>query len=214
MHVYGSRCHELSYILPHAVCVCVVPRHDIATQPPPPPGNKRAVAPIHVSTVTRMEWQGIAAATSAASSPHTASLVLLYTTGSGKPCSLKPAAPLGVCWCFTGMSMPSANNTLSGWAEIQYSSAFYTPTLQTVCAWAQRQKKCLTAATKITIIAAQIKKNVFNIFKKLLPDTDLSTLRPTPWTLNCVGYSLRIGCPFPARQWYYVRIPQASWRLA
>lgn len=136
VHVYGSRCHELSYILPHA-SVCVVPRRNIVTQPRRP--VTRAVAPIHVSTVTRMEWQGIAAATSAASSPMRPRWS--WTPQAQKsPAVLKPAATLGVWWCFTGMSMPSANNTLSGWAEIQYSAAFYTPTLQTVCAWAQRQK--------------------------------------------------------------------------
>lgn len=57
-----------SHISFHMQCVCrAETRHRHAAAPP---GNKRAVAPIHVSTVTRMEWQGIAAATSAASSPH------------------------------------------------------------------------------------------------------------------------------------------------
>lgn len=76
---YGSQCHDLSCIHPHAACE---PRRAA------PPGNKRAAAPIHVSAVTRMEWQGIAAATSAASSPH-ALAGAVSAPGSEKACSFE-----------------------------------------------------------------------------------------------------------------------------
>lgn len=53
-----------------------------------PSGNKRAVAPIHVSTVTRMEWQGIAAATSATSSLHSHASAVAHQAEK-KPCSFE-----------------------------------------------------------------------------------------------------------------------------
>lgn len=115
---------------------CVATRHRQAAAPP---GNKRAVAPIHVSTVTRMEWHGIAAATSAASSLHGIASALVHQAQK-KPAVLNAAATLGVWWCFTGMTMPSANNTLSGRAEIQYSAAFAPPHWNCVCLSTETKK--------------------------------------------------------------------------
>lgn len=133
-----------------------------------PPGNKRTVAPIGVSTVTRMEWQGIAAATSAASSLHGLAGAAV-DRAQKNPAVLKAAATLGVWWCFTGMTMPSTNNTLSGWAEIQYSAAFTPPRWN--CVLEHRDKKCLTAAVKITFRAVQNEEKCviylfYFIFKK------------------------------------------------
>lgn len=82
-----------SHISIHTQCVgCAATRHRDAAAPP---GNKRAVAPIHVSTVTRMEWQGIAAAASAASSLHGLAGAVAHQAQK-RPAVLKAAATRGV----------------------------------------------------------------------------------------------------------------------
>lgn len=128
-----------------------------------PPGNRRAAAPIHVSTVTQMDWQGIP--TSVTSLLH-----ILASPGSERASVLKRDAALGIWRYFTGMNMLSANNPLSGWAETQYSALFTPPQHKLhscermkVCTQAQRDKEnnpqcCLSTPTKIPMWAVQ-KKN-------------------------------------------------------
>lgn len=175
MHVYWSRCCKLSYIHIRPTCICwlilsgrgfallmrlrATPCAVVVL-----PGNRRAAALIHVSTVTQMDWQGIP--TSVASLLH-----ILARPGSERPSVLKRDAALGIWRYFTGMNMLSANNTLSGWAETQYSALFTPPhhklhscERMKVCTQGQRDKKnnpqcCLSTPTKITMWAVH-KKNI------------------------------------------------------
>lgn len=140
-----------------------------------PPGNRRAAAPIHVSAVTQMDWQRIP--TSVASLLH-----ILASPGSERASVLKRDAALGIWRYFTEMNMLSANNTLSGWAETQYSALFTPPQHKLhscermkVCTQPQRDKKnkpqcCLSTPTKITMWAVH-RKNI-HIFLKLTTGSD------------------------------------------
>lgn len=74
-----------------------------------------------------------------------------HSPSSERPSVLKRDAAPGVWRYFTGMNMLSANNTLSGWAETQYSALFTPPhhklhscESMKVCTQAQRDKKNTT----------------------------------------------------------------------
>lgn len=100
--------------------------------------------------------------------PYYISLLVLAQKG---PPFWSVMLQLGIWRYFTGMNMLSANNTLSGWAETQYSALFTPPhhklhscERMKVCTQAQGDKKnnppcCLSTPTKITMWAVH-KKNI------------------------------------------------------